>query len=110
MVFLCGCGYKLVKIPIFFQKYLVMSKKSSTFALAFVEEWIFQLVKWLKLLDSRIANMVAIAQLAEHRIVVPSVVGSSPTSHPKKDDFGRLFLYICCVFKKKQYLCAFLDE
>ena len=28
--------------------------------------------------------MVAIAQLAEHRIVVPSVVGSSPTSHPKK--------------------------
>ena len=51
MVFLCGCGYKLVKIPIFFQKYLVMSKKSSTFALAFVEEWIFQLVKWLKLLE-----------------------------------------------------------
>ena len=29
------------------------------------------------------AYMVAIAQLAEHRIVVPSVVGSSPTSHPK---------------------------
>ena len=29
-------------------------------------------------------NMVAIAQLAEHRIVVPSVVGSSPTSHPKR--------------------------
>ena len=87
MVFLCGCEYKLVKIPIFFQKYLVMSKKSSTFALAFVEEWIFQLVKWLKLLDSRIANMVAIAQLAEHRIVVPSVVGSSPTSHPKKRRF-----------------------
>ena len=28
--------------------------------------------------------MVVIAQLAEHRIVVPSVVGSSPTLHPKK--------------------------
>ena len=28
-------------------------------------------------------NMVVIAQLAEHRIVVPSVVGSSPTLHPK---------------------------
>ena len=27
--------------------------------------------------------MVVIAQLAEHRIVVPSVVGSSPTIHPK---------------------------
>ena len=53
---------------IFFQKYLVISKKSSTFALAFERE----------------SYMVAIAQLAEHRIVVPSVVGSSPTSHPKK--------------------------
>ena len=27
--------------------------------------------------------MVVIAQLAEHRIVVPSVVGSSPTLHPR---------------------------
>ena len=27
--------------------------------------------------------MVVLAQLAEHRIVVPSVVGSSPTFHPK---------------------------
>jgi hypothetical protein len=26
--------------------------------------------------------MVAIAQLVEHRIVVPSVVGSIPISHP----------------------------
>ncbi len=26
--------------------------------------------------------MVVLAQLAEHRIVVPSVVGSSPTLHP----------------------------
>ena len=29
-------------------------------------------------------KMVVIAQLAEHRIVVPSVVGSSPTLHPQK--------------------------
>ncbi len=27
--------------------------------------------------------MVVLAQLVEHRIVVPSVVGSSPTFHPK---------------------------
>ena len=27
--------------------------------------------------------MVAIAQLAEHRIVGPRVVGSNPTCHPK---------------------------
>ena len=26
--------------------------------------------------------MVGLAQLAEHRIVVPGVVGSSPISHP----------------------------
>ena len=37
--------------------------------------------------------MVAIAQLAEHRIVVPSVVGSSPTSHPKKTLLGVFFCY-----------------
>ena len=43
MVFLCGCGYKLAKIPIFFQKYLVMSKKSSTFALAFDKKAIWWL-------------------------------------------------------------------
>ena len=30
--------------------------------------------------------MVVIAQLAEHRIVVPSVVGSSPTLHPKEKE------------------------
>ena len=35
--------------------------------------------------------MVVIAQLAEHRIVVPSVVGSSPTIHPKETTIGRLF-------------------
>ena len=35
--------------------------------------------------------MVVIAQLAEHRIVVPSVVGSSPTLHPKVPN-GAFFL------------------
>ena len=32
--------------------------------------------------EARKRGMVVIAQLAEHRIVVPSVVGSSPTLHP----------------------------
>ena len=63
---------------IFFVKYLVISKKSSTFAPGF----------------ERDHYMVAIAQLAEHRIVVPSVVGSSPTSHPKETTYGRLFLWL----------------
>ena len=36
--------------------------------------------------------MVVLAQLAEHRIVVPSVVGSSPTFHPQTS-FGMSFLY-----------------
>ncbi len=39
------------------------------------------------------AYMVVIAQLAEHRIVVPSVVGSSPTIHPKKDNQSVVFFY-----------------
>lgn len=29
--------------------------------------------------------MVVLAQLVEHRIVVPGVVGSSPTLHPQKN-------------------------
>ena len=45
------------------RKNLHNSKKSSTFAPAFM-------------------IMVVLAQLVEHRIVVPSVVGSSPTFHP----------------------------
>ena len=28
-------------------------------------------------------NMVSVVQLVEHRIVVPSVVGSSPITHPR---------------------------
>ena len=30
--------------------------------------------------------MVGLAQLVEHRIVVPGVVGSSPISHPTKNE------------------------
>ena len=36
-------------------------------------------------------NMVIVAQLAEHRIVVPSVAGSSPVFHPKADSFESAF-------------------
>ena len=36
--------------------------------------------------------MVVLAQLVEHRIVVPSVVGSSPTFHPQTS-FGMSFLF-----------------
>ena len=46
-----------------------MSKKSSTFAPAFERRR--QMVN-----EARKRGMVVIAQLAEHRIVVPSVVGS----------------------------------
>ena len=31
-------------------------------------------------------DLVGLAQLAEHRIVVPGVVGSSPISHPTEND------------------------
>ena len=39
----------------------------------------------------RSSRMVVIAQLAEHRIVVPSVVGSSPTLHPKESHSALFF-------------------
>ena len=39
-------------------------------------------------------NMVVIAQLAEHRIVVPSVVGSSPTLHPEESHPTLFFVFI----------------
>ena len=35
------------------------------------------------------SNMVGLAQLVEHRIVVPGVVGSSPISHPTKNEPGK---------------------
>ena len=50
--------------------------------------------------------MVVIAQLAEHRIVVPSVVGSSPTIHPKKTsklDVFFIFSELLC----KYILCRY---
>ena len=47
---------------------------------------IFAYVKKLLYLCTRFcengSDMVVLAQLVEHRIVVPSVVGSSPTFHP----------------------------
>lgn len=39
--------------------------------------------------------MVVLAQLAEHRIVVPSVVGSSPTFHPKTKMSPLVGLFFC---------------
>ena len=32
--------------------------------------------------------MVSVAQLAEHRIVAPVVVGSNPITHPKNNEFA----------------------
>ena len=46
--------------------------------------------------------MVAIAQLAEHRIVVPSVVGSSPTSHPKETLYTASF-FVTSGLARTQY-------
>ena len=82
MVFLCGCEYKLVKIPIFFSKIFGHVKKKQYLCIRFRKE----------------VYMVAIAQLAEHRIVVPSVVGSSPTSHPKKDAFESVFFVLYQIY------------
>ena len=85
----CTCVYKMRgKGTTFFpymkifckksEKYLHNSKKSSTFAPAF-------------------AFMVVLAQLVEHRIVVPSVVGSSPTFHPKTAEIpdGISAVFLC---------------
>ncbi len=41
--------------------------------------------------------MVVLAQLAEHRIVVPSVVGSSPTFHPKTAEYLMVSPLFFCV-------------
>ncbi len=57
-------------------KFLHMSKKSSTFALAFEKQ----------------GYMVVLAQLVEHRIVVPSVMGSSPIFHPQTSFTDVFFL------------------
>ena len=45
-------------------------------------------------------NMVGVVQLAEHRIVVPGVVGSSPITHPISSDFFlKSELFFCLPFK-----------
>ena len=38
-----------------------------------------------------VSNTVRLVQLVEHQIVVLGVVGSSPTSHPKKQAFRACF-------------------
>ena len=35
-------------------------------------------------IDFSLFSMVVVAQLVEHRFVVPAVVGSSPIDHPKR--------------------------
>lgn len=57
--------------------------------------------------------MVVLAQLVEHRIVVPSVVGSSPTFHPKKKEIvlvivSFLFAYLGIVIATP-FPCGFPD-
>ena len=47
-----------------------------------MEGGILTCIRGLFTLPPRSIRMVAIAQLVEHRIVVPRVVGSSPISHP----------------------------
>ena len=44
-------------------------------------------------------NMVSVVQLVEHRIVVPSVVGSSPITHPNEKRFGKRRTFF--IFRKK---------
>ena len=43
--------------------------------------------------------MVSVVQLVEHRIVVPSVVGSSPITHPNEKRFGKRRTFF--IFRKK---------
>ena len=50
--------------------------------------------------------MVVLAQLVEHRIVVPSVVGSSPTFHPKQRKYhlvSPLFFLCGCTGENPFY-------
>ena len=50
--------------------------------------------------------MVVIAQLAEHRIVVPSVVGSSPTIHPKTLQINGLQRFFVPFLNKVRQILA----
>ena len=54
--------------------------------------------------------MVDVVQLVEHRIVVPSVVGSSPIIHPTfyPSPQGRDFCYVPIpITDKNYYLCGY---
>ena len=57
-------------------------------------------------------NMVIVAQLAEHRIVVPSVAGSSPVFHPKETDKLNLSVsfFLHYVNKKMLFKLYFFDK
>ena len=77
-------------------KFLHMSKKSSTFALAFEKQ----------------GYMVVLAQLVEHRIVVPSVMGSSPIFHPQTSFtdvfFFALLLIVPSALRFTAGLCIYI--
>ncbi len=52
-----------------------------------------------------VPNMVRVVQLVEHRIVVPSVVGSSPISHPMlKKEIGDAGLFLFYLLKDTYFL------
>ena len=56
--------------------------------------------------------MVVLAQLVEHRIVVPSVVGSSPTFHPNTAEipFGIAAVFFCADVRARTHLIGVPDE
>ena len=74
---------KYAKKSVFFQKYLVISKKSSTFAPAFEKEHVF------------------LAQLVEQLTLNQWVQGSSPWEDTKRHPLGCLFfVHIICIIQK----------
>ena len=62
--------------------------------------------------------MVSVVQLVEHRIVVPSVVGSSPITHPSKGPGLVTGAFLCILAERgicrrelaKKGLCEGLAE
>ena len=74
---------KYAKKSVFFQKYLVISKKSSTFAPAFEKEHVF------------------LAQLVEQLTLNQWVQGSSPWEDTKRHLARCLFfIHIICIIQK----------
>ena len=47
--------------------------------------------------------MVGIVQLAEHRIVVPGVVGSSPITHPMKKARESVLFSTKCAYRRVKF-------